>query len=195
MSRADTCNDCGSQIGFMEGVNLEVPGQAGRLLCLECFNAFMSREMKLDFEHPRFHSVEITDSAGTSHRFEIRTMLDGDVVSVRAAEPRDDGTHGYEAEVLGDPTDDPMLLFKCLYERLRRELGWKHLVETDRGLQLGDGDIVRARVAWDEAQGGRVPLLVIDGREVTWEELGQMVMRYEGWNLRLEFLEQSDELW
>ena len=32
---------------------------------------------------------------------------------------------------------------------------------------------------------GRVPLLVIDGQEVAWDELGRMLMSFEGWQFRL----------
>jgi len=195
VSEKNICEECGARIRFAEGVHLGGPGQAGRLLCFKCFNEYMSKKMGLDFEHPDFLPVTMEDCEGRSHRFEIRTMLTGEVVTLRALELLENGAVGYESEVLGDPEDDPMELFQRLYERLRRELGRKHLVETDLGTRIGEESVVRARITWDDERDGRVPLLVIDGRAVTWNELGRMLMSYEGWNLRMEIFGRSDERW
>jgi hypothetical protein len=35
---------------------------------------------------------------------------------------------------------------------------------------------VRGKIEWDVANDGRVPLLIIDGREITWDELGRMLI-------------------
>ena len=45
------------------------------------------------------------------------------------------------------------------------------------GLNIADF-LVRGRIDWDPAEDKRVPLLVIDGREVTWEEFGRMLMSF-----------------
>jgi hypothetical protein len=39
-----------------------------------------------------------------------------------------------------------------------------------------------------------MPCLVIDGQEVSWEQFGRMVMTYEGWQFRMEFIDRSEEL-
>jgi len=41
---------------------------------------------------------------------------------------------------------------------------------------------------------GRAPLLVIDGREVTWDEFGRMLMSFEGWQFKLNLEDKSEEL-
>jgi len=35
--------------------------------------------------------------------------------------------------------------------------------------------------------------LVIDGREITWDQFGHMLMTFEGWQCRLEILDKSEE--
>jgi hypothetical protein len=40
------------------------------------------------------------------------------------------------------------------------------------------------RIAWDPERGGEVPLLVIDGRSFTWDQVGRMLMPFEGFTLR-----------
>jgi hypothetical protein len=39
-----------------------------------------------------------------------------------------------------------------------------------------------------------MPVLVIDGRDVSWEELGQMLMTFEGWQFRMEIHDRSEEV-
>jgi hypothetical protein len=39
-----------------------------------------------------------------------------------------------------------------------------------------------------------VPLLIIDGRDIFWDELGRMVAAFEGWQFKLEFRDLSEEL-
>ncbi|MEE4271894.1 MAG: hypothetical protein V2I67_09470 [Thermoanaerobaculales bacterium] len=193
MSENDTCQECSNKIGFGDGVHLTDMEGPGRLLCLECFNSFVSDQAGLGFEHPRFLPLAIDDCEGNPHTFEFRTMLSGDVVTLRAIEPLDNGKQGYEFLVVGDPEDDPMHLFRRLYDSMTRELSRKYLVESDLGPQIGDADEVRAQVSWDSERDGRVPLLVIDGREISWDELGRMLMTYEGFKFKLEIFETDDE--
>ena len=82
-----------------------------------------------------------------------------------------------------------------LVERMRRALSRRHLEhdEGSAGLRIADF-LVRGRIDWDESEDGHLPLLVIDGREVTWEQFGQMLMSYEGWQFKLEIKDPSDEV-
>lgn len=53
---------------------------------------------------------------------------------------------------------------------------------------------MRGRIEWDETHDGRVPLLVIDGREVDWEQFGNMLMSYEGQQFKLTLADKSEEI-
>ena len=53
---------------------------------------------------------------------------------------------------------------------------------------------VRGRIEWDESKHERMPMLVIDGREVSWEQFGRMVMGFEGWQFRFEIRDRSQEV-
>ena len=37
-------------------------------------------------------------------------------------------------------------------------------------------------------------MVVIDGREISWDELGRMVAAFEGWQFKLEFPDLSEEI-
>ena len=44
------------------------------------------------------------------------------------------------------------------------------------------------------SKNGRVPLLMIDGREISWEQFGRMLMSLEGWQFKLEIRDRSEEI-
>ena len=37
-------------------------------------------------------------------------------------------------------------------------------------------------------------MVVIDGREISWDELGRMVAAFEGWQFKLELRDLSEEI-
>ena len=61
-------------------------------------------------------------------------------------------------------------------------------------MQIADDGVVRGRIEWDDAQDVRLPLLVIDGREIDWDQFGRMLMSYEGWQFKLTLADKSEEL-
>jgi hypothetical protein len=50
-------------------------------------------------------------------------------------------------------------------------------------------------IEWDESQDEHMPLVVIDGGEVSWHDLGRMLTTTEGWQFRLDITDPSEELW
>ena len=69
-----------------------------------------------------------------------------------------------------------------------------HLEDTHLGPQVSDRLILRGTVDSDPDDDERVPLVVIDGREISWDELGRMVAAFEGWQFKLEFRDLSEEI-
>jgi hypothetical protein len=88
---------------------------------------------------------------------------------------------GYHFQIIGDPAEDLLVLLGRLIAKIRRALSVKHLVDGELGLQIGDNRVVQGMVESDRDYDGRAPLLIIDGREVTWDEFGHMLMSFEGW--------------
>jgi hypothetical protein len=97
--------------------------------------------------------------------------LFGPGVALDAFEIRKGAPAGYQFQLIGEPEDDPLVLLARLIERIRRALSIKHVKVGNLGLQISD-QVVRGRIEWDEEQDGRVPLLTVDGREITWDEFG-----------------------
>ena len=143
-------------------------------------------------EDYNFEPVRLVDCAGRPHEFHFRAHLFGPGVSLSAFELRNGQPAGYQFQIIGEPEEDPMALLGRLIARIRRGLAVKYLKNGELGLQLA-GREVRARIDWDEDAGGRVPLLVVDGREITWDDLGEMLMTFEGFQFKLEIRDPGEE--
>jgi hypothetical protein len=77
---------------------------------------------------------------------------------------------------------------------IRRGLANSHLEEGRHGLQIGDPGIVRARIESDPERETDMPVVVIDGRNISWNEFGRMVATYTGFQFKVEMHDLSDEI-
>ena len=190
------CDGCGRLTPSYDIVSYGSMDREYRQLCSRCFNTEVAKLSGLDeFEHVQFEPVVLTDARGETHEFHFRTRLFGTGVSLEAFELRDGHPAGYRFQVIGDPEDDLLTLLGRLIEKVRRALSVKHVEDGELGLQIAEHQTsVRGLIECDEACDGRVPLLVIDGREITWEEFGRMLMTFEGWQFKLEIRDMSEEL-
>jgi hypothetical protein len=146
------------------------------------------------FENAKFQPVGLTDCAGKPHQFHFRTNLFGTGVAIDAFELRDGHPAGYQFQIIGDPEEDLLVLLGRLIQKMRRALATKHLTDGQFGLQIADHRVVRAKIEADLAQDNRVPLLLIDGKEITWDEFGRMLMSFEGFQFKLTVSDKSEEL-
>lgn len=193
--RQTACNNCGRTVPDYDIINSGSIETGYRELCTRCFNTDLAESDGLDrFEHAEFEPIELTDCDGEAHVFHFRARLFGPGVALDAFEVRDGEPSGYQFQVIGEPAGDPLALLASLIEKIRRALSVKHVGEGELGPRIADQQIVRGRIGWDESEDGHVPLLVIDGREFTWDELGRMLMSFEGWQFKLEIRDKSEEL-
>jgi hypothetical protein len=188
------CEACGTAAPAYDVVNYGSIEGGYRQLCSQCFNAEVASAQGLErFENVRFDQVVMTDCAGEAHEFHFRTHLLGSMVALDAFELKGGEPAGYKFQILGDPEGDVLSLLGRLVERIRRSLSVKHLEQSQHGLQIA-AQTVRGRIEWDETEDGRLPLVVIDGRDISWEEFGRMLMTFEGWQFRMEIADRSDEI-
>jgi len=188
------CEACGTAVPAYDVVNYGSTEDGYRQLCSQCFNAEVASAQGLErFENVRFDQVVMTDCAGEAHEFHFRTHLLGSMVALDAFELKGGEPAGYKFQILGDPEGDVLSLLGRLVERIRRSLSVKHLEQSQHGLQIA-AQTVRGRIEWDETEDGRLPLVVIDGRDISWEAFGRMLMTFEGWQFRMEIADRSDEI-
>jgi hypothetical protein len=187
------CEACGTAVPGYDVVNYGSLEQGYRELCGRCFNAEVASALGLArFENVSLHPVVITDCAGERHEFHFRMRLLRSMVNLDAFELKAGAPGGYQFQIIGEPDDEPFSLLGRLMERMRRGLSVKYLSDSEYGTQVADRTVCGG-IDWDASADSRTPLLVIDGREVSWEDLGRMLMTFEGWQFRLDIFDQSEE--
>ena len=188
------CEACGTAVPAYDVVSYGSIEKGYRELCSGCFNAEVASALGLDcFENVRLHPVVMIDCAGERREFHFRMRLLGSTMALDAFEVKAGVPKGYQFQILGEPEDEPLSLLARLVERMRRSLSVKHLVPSEHGAQIAD-QTVCGRIEWDESEDGRVPLLVIDGQEVSWDEFGRMLMSFEGWQFHVAIRDRSEEV-
>jgi hypothetical protein len=188
------CDACGTAVPAYDVVSYGSIEQGYRELCSRCFNAEVASALGLErFENVRLHPVVMIDCAGERHEFHFRMRLLGSTAALDAFELRAGAPGGYQFQILGKPDDEPLSLLGRLIERMRRSLSVKYLERSAHGTQIADRTVC-GRIEWDESEDGRVPLLVIDGQEVSWDELGRMLMSFEGWQFCVAIRDRSEEV-
>jgi len=192
-----TCEGCGKVLPPFGSVHLGSIEEGYRHLCLPCYNATVAERCGVNFQHTEFQPVTLTDADGVAHRFDFTLRLLGDRVELGAHEIQENPVEGYEFSAISfDPEGEPLELFRQLFEKMRRALEQKHLRQDDHfGVQIAESGIVRGYVTCDldSDAGSRLPMLVIDGKSISWEQLGQMLMSYEGFAFKLEVYDPTEE--
>jgi len=190
------CEKCNIEVKKFDGVHLTL--QDGIIfLCSKCYNQRISEFMEFEFTHISFEPEVFRDVDGLNHTFNFTTHLTGGGVSIEANEEVDDEHNGYQFSIYGEPEEGVANLFNLfgqLTARIQKGLSKKHLEPAHNGkLHITDQNVVRGQITSDLKTASELPVLVIDGREVSWEELGEMVMIYEGFNFRLDIFDRSEE--
>ena len=151
----------------------------------------MAHQLGLDYEHVAFDPLTIRDLDGKPHTFQFRSHIFGDQLSLEALEVGRE--EGYEFSVIADAEQDLFVTFQTLFERIRRELGRRHIEPDGAGYRITQDGVVRGQLNDDPDSFEQMPLLIIDGKPITWEALGRMVAANAGFRFKLEIFDRSEE--
>ncbi len=187
------CHSCHARVAGYDTIHFGSIEAGYRDLCSRCFNEQVAAIGQFEFEHVSFEPVDMSDAAGARRRFHFLVRHLGDRVALEAFEVQDGERGGYEFQIIDDAEVDLFELMARLAQRMRRALALRHLADDGGRLSIAD-TTVRGRVSCDPDADYRVPVLVIDGREVSWDQLGQMLMTFEGWQFKLEIKDPSEEV-
>jgi hypothetical protein len=179
MSKDSKCGACGKMLGSFESITVGGVGER----CYACFNREMADRLGVDFDNTPLQPIVVPDMDGVPHTFQIRSMLVATGHEMEALEITTDGQLGYCFRVLGELEIEAWELFSKLYDRMRREMSKRHVERTERGWQIVADQHVVGRIEWDPETNGELPLVVIDGKPFTWDQVGRMLMTFEGFTL------------
>ena len=68
----------------------------------------------------------------------------------------------------------------------------KYSASGENELEMVDYTI-QGEIECDDATVQRCPMIVLDGGEISWDELGKLVMQHEGWKLQLKIIDNSGQ--
>jgi hypothetical protein len=174
------CGICGKILRPYDSISVKDVGDR----CNRCFNEELADRLGVDFDNTPIAPVVVADADGVRHRFEIRSMLVGTGHAMYAREVSNrDAAGGYRFEILGDLEANAQDLFKLLRARIRQGLRVRHVQQTEHGWQLTQAHRLSGVIEWDSETDGALPLLIVDGRTFTWEQIGRMLMMFEGFTL------------
>ena len=184
------CSACGASVSSYDGVSVGYE-EGTKFLCPRCYNESIAEYLGLDYEHVSFDPLTLQDLDGVPHTFQFRPHIFGDQLSLDALETGPE--NGYEFSVIADAEQDLFVTFQALFERIRRELGRRHIEPKGSGYRITQDDVVRGQITNDRDSFERMPLLIIDGKPMTWEALGRMLTPYAGFRFKLEIFDRSEE--
>jgi hypothetical protein len=184
----DQCHHCNKIIKSMQGIGTEIKGKSVSL-CPGCWNKLIATQMGLDFQTIELKPITLRDCEGKGHEFHFMTHMVPTGLAIEAREIFDDNRMGYEFSVLGSFDCNQADLILDLYEIIKKGLSKKYLKHHTGQRQFKDMTVV-ARITSDLNSEERMPMLVIDGKEVNWAEFGTMLTTFEGWQFKLDIFDR-----
>lgn len=162
-------------------------------LCSDCYNELMAEELGIDVE-PMIDSFSLKDYQGTSRTFYVEKKLDPIGIFLEANENKE---YGYRFAVHGELNCDQQELLNKLIAKARRGTRKQYVKEGvfpsgQRYNTLATDQII-GLLECDKAS-DRIPLVIIDGKPFTWDQLGKMLMSYEGFQIKIEMFDETDDV-
>jgi hypothetical protein len=109
--------------------------------------------------------------------------------SLSATEEGAEGDDGYTFREFD--ANSPFLALGRLRGRIQHALAIRHLEERVPGEFLPLHDTLRGRISYSSAEDAVA--FVIDGKLVTLAQFAKIMQMFEGWQFRLDFLEDGEE--
>jgi len=156
----------------------------------------MQRAGLPELETADFDPVTLWDSVGKEHTFHFVVHMSTGL-GIKAFEWVNGGPGGYQFSVLEPPEMPVREAFATLVKKIEAGIAVRYLRSSDfpgtgasQNRLYVNGTAVNGRI--DEREG--TPTVVIDGREYTWEEFGEFLSCFNGFNFRLECFDACESV-
>ncbi|MFP4233700.1 MAG: hypothetical protein ACLFUG_02085 [Nitriliruptoraceae bacterium] len=169
--------------------------------CDRCYNAVLSERHGWPAlpDPPPDEAVPAADGRPIRLRYRL-TWAPSGAVCAEVEEANQPIGEGFRFQVIGQHDADPRLVLARLRRLAQHEVGRAYL-EPDEAVEGGGGrgwalagSEVAGRIAGTGDGAVPEPTLVVDGRELTWTELGGLLASFEGWMFRLLLSDSCDDL-
>jgi hypothetical protein len=184
------CRDCGST---------DVRAHFGdAALCDRCFDRRVSEHTGFPRLPDRPPPITLTDPDGRNRILRFRLWRAPTGVEVELEETGVPPREGYHRAVFGSHDADVALLVARLRDLAEADIA-RRFLEPNRhrpGWAVAR-DVVEGRLEWCDDSSSEVGVpydVIIDGRKLSWEELGRALEGYEGWRFRLQLADRVEDL-
>jgi len=144
----------------------------------------MSEQMDLNKPKDIPEYLFFEDCNKVMHSFNIEFMIFPMGLSLRAIEVSPDE---YECSIFGELDEEFPVMWNKLLVKLQKMLSLKYTVDGNWAKDLAVG-----RLEYNEDSD--YSDVVIDGKRVTWEDLGMFLNRYQGFQIKIEIADATDDL-
>jgi len=163
-------------------------------LCETCYNHLMELELAVNLD-TIVQSFTAEDHEGHKRTFNVHRRLDPLGIFLKADE---NNTHGYRFAVHGELNCNQKELFNLLMDKVIQGINSPslklHRFPNGHHQEGIAADQVIGRVEYDATSHGNTPLIIIDGKPYTWEQFGQMVTSFEGFQMKIKWLDMTEEV-
>ena len=125
---------------------------------------------------------EITAPDGRAHHIVYRLWRSPAGIAAEAFEG-ERSFNGYDAQVVGAHDADVATLLEQVKAAIRQRIERQDLKLSPSGNMVMSGNELLGRLVWRDD--GMPYGVVVDGREMSWEELGRAMEPFEGWEFRI----------
>lgn len=162
-------------------------------LCNNCFNDMVSEEIGVMLDTVP-EEIVVNDFLGTRRSFTVQQRLYPNGIFLEAFEGLE---YGYQFAVHGELECNQMELFQKLIDKVKVGLSKQYTKagKFPNGLfyqSIIDDEVV-GRIEYDE-RNSCVPMIIVDGKPYTWDQLGAMVKSFEGFQFQMKFFDLTDDV-
>jgi hypothetical protein len=183
------CERCGSKEAKVNFNMLE----SSMNLCTNCYNKLMSEKLEVDLE-PVIETFSLKDYQGISRTFFVERRIFPMGICLEATENVE---FGYKFAVHGELNSNQSELLNKLIEKARKGIGEQQVeskvFSNDIAYNTIINDQITGLIEYDETSDG-TPLIIIDGKPFTWEDVGKMLMAFEGFQIKLKMFDVTDDV-
>ncbi|MDC3411983.1 DUF7713 domain-containing protein [Terrihalobacillus insolitus] len=163
------------------------------IICRNCFNDRISEEVGVELESQP-QEISEYDVNGIRRDFKVEQRIFPNGIFIEATE---NIQYGYSFAVHGDLGCNQTELFQQLVDKVKLGISIQYTkVGTFANGQKYHSivnDHVVGLIDYDE-RSESCPMVVIDGKPYTWEQLGKMAMSYEGFQFQLKFFDKTEDV-
>ena len=191
MNLCDICkkNQVDIHVGTPSGENLH--------LCWECNNNLAAEYLDIPLTPFQNGIYEYTGIRGKTHTFRIHKIVHPVGIGYEADEITVDQSPGFKVAVMDNLDCDQAVLFDKLEAKIKKTI-FKRYLKISKDSYFGKRIIIKndevvGRFEYDE-RNESIPMVVIDGKAFSWDELGKMLTTYEGFQFALKIYDMTDDI-